>query len=101
MFIEHVQEDKDVLYHLSSIVTLPECNKAIANYLFIEYQCLPTPAIASHNVDLCSSQIDRSLLVLVEYYKVHLIHLYTQTQCANVSLSSFGRFRSCYLYVFT
>ncbi|CAF5213528.1 unnamed protein product, partial [Rotaria magnacalcarata] len=39
-----------------NIVTLPECNKSVAKYLFVGYQCLPTLTIVQSTYDLCSSQ---------------------------------------------
>ncbi|CAF5226516.1 unnamed protein product, partial [Rotaria magnacalcarata] len=68
-------------------VTLPECNRVTANYLFVEYQCLPTPAIVSNTADLCIGQISdfngtSGILQSTSYPS------YTQTQCTNVTLSS-------------
>jgi hypothetical protein len=69
-----------------NLVTLPECNNALANYLLVEYQCLPVPTIVSNSVDLCTGQIDpfggpSGLLKSPSYPS------YTQTQCANTTLS--------------
>ena len=70
-----------------NIVNLPECDRAVANYLMIEYQCIPTPAIAGNSAELCTAQIDNAgglsgLLKSPSYPS------YTQTQCANTTLSS-------------
>ncbi|CAF1401494.1 unnamed protein product [Rotaria magnacalcarata] len=68
-------------------VTLPECNKVMANYLLVEYQCLPTPTIVTNAADLCTGQINdisgNSGLLKSPSYPT-----YAQTQCANVSLTS-------------
>ncbi|CAF3420620.1 unnamed protein product, partial [Rotaria socialis] len=68
-------------------VTLPECNGVTASYLFVEYQCLPTPTIVSNTADLCTGQISdfngtSGILQSTSYPS------YTQTQCANATLSS-------------
>ncbi|CAF2070883.1 unnamed protein product [Rotaria magnacalcarata] len=68
-------------------VTFPECNRVTANYLFVEYQCLPTPTIVSNTADLCIGQISdfngtSGILQSTSYPS------YTQTQCTNVTLSS-------------
>jgi hypothetical protein len=69
-----------------NIVLLPECLNEVANYLFVEYQCLPTPTIAPHNVNLCTGKIDGGGISGV--LKSTSYPTYTQTQCPNNTLSS-------------
>lgn len=79
-------------------VPLPECNNAIANYLFVEYQCLPTPTIAPINLDLCTSQID-SVSGISGVLKSPSYPSYTQTQCGSVTLSYNVSDLVIYMYV--
>ena len=68
-------------------VILTECNKAIASYLFVEYQCLPTPTIAENVQDLCSLQPNQ-LSEVSGVLRSPSYPTYVQGQCANVTLSS-------------
>ncbi|CAF2721674.1 unnamed protein product [Rotaria sp. Silwood2] len=70
-----------------SQVTLPECNNIVANYLFVEYQCLPTPTIVPNTADLCTGKID-DIADGSGVLKSSLYPSYAQTQCANVTLST-------------
>ncbi|CAF0789376.1 unnamed protein product [Adineta ricciae] len=70
-----------------SIFNLAECDEAIANYLSIQYQCLPTATIVPTIADACSNPNDQltpisGLLQSTSYPN------YTQTQCANTTLSA-------------
>ncbi|CAF4600407.1 unnamed protein product, partial [Rotaria sp. Silwood1] len=68
-------------------VPLPECNKVVANYLFVEYQCLPTPTIVQNSVDLCTGQIN-DVAGNSGIFKSPSYPSYTQTQCPNVTLGT-------------
>jgi len=68
-------------------VTLAKCNEAVANYLFIEYQCLPTPAIVENSQDLCFAQTDR-LADLSGILQSPSYPNYVTSQCNNVTLGS-------------
>jgi hypothetical protein len=70
-----------------NIFNLPECERAIANYLFVEYQCLPTLNIASNVNDICISQTNE-LSGVSGILKSRSYPSYTQQQCTNVTLSS-------------
>lgn len=80
-------------------VQLLECQNQIANYLFVDYQCLPTIAIASNNGSSCTGQIDHAAgisgtLISPSY------PTYTQAQCTNNTLSSLvGSDLVIYLYL--
>ena len=71
-----------------NIVTLPECNNAIANYLLVEFQCLPTPAVVPNSLELCTNQINQFGGVS-GVLKSSSYPSYTQTQCENTTVNSF------------
>ncbi|CAF4128413.1 unnamed protein product, partial [Adineta steineri] len=79
-------------------VPIPECNNGIASYLFVEYQCLPTPTIVASSTDLCTAQIDiitgpSGMLKSPSY------PTYAQSQCANVTLNSSDSNMVMYMYL--
>ena len=70
----------------TNTVSLPECSGVAAKYLFIEYQCLPTLAIAESKADLCTVQPNQlnsisGILTSASYPS------YTPTQCLTASLA--------------
>ena len=70
-------------------IYLPECNGTMANYLFVDYICLPTPPIASYISDLCTGQLtigDGPSGVL----KSPSYPFYTPATCPNVTLTTNG-----------
>ena len=69
-----------------NIVLIAECNNVQANYLAIEYQCLPTLSIASHVADLCTGKIDTAGTSGI--FTSPSYPTYTQSQCANTTLIS-------------
>ncbi|CAF0929763.1 unnamed protein product [Rotaria sordida] len=69
-------------------VPLPECNNIFANYLFVEYQCLPTPTIVPNTVDLCTGQIE-DIAGNSGIFKSPSYPSYIQTQCPNVTLNTY------------
>ncbi|UJR25447.1 hypothetical protein I4U23_006794 [Adineta vaga] len=81
-----------------SSVNLPECNKAIATYLFVEYQCLPTPTIITTSADLCSGQLS-SVTGPSGLLKSPSYPSYVQTQCDNVTLSTDSAALVAYIYL--
>ncbi len=70
-----------------NLVILPECSNAVAEYLFVEYQCLPSPTVASNKGDLCQGKIDHAAGVS-GLFKSLTYPTYTPEQCANNTLSS-------------
>lgn len=70
-----------------NLIPLLECNNQTATYLFVEYQCLPTPTIATNNGILCTGKIDYAAGVS-GVLKSPSYPTYTQTQCSNNTLSS-------------
>ena len=69
-------------------VILTECDRSTANYLFVEYQCLPTPGIAENVQDLCTFQANQ-LGELSGVLRSPSYPVYAQSQCPNVTFSSF------------
>ncbi|CAM4866317.1 unnamed protein product [Rotaria socialis] len=83
-----------------NIVTLPECNKSVAKYLFVGYQCLPTLTIVQSTYDLCSSQT-LNLFGSSGIIKSDSYPSYKPTQCNNVTIGlpdSSDRVIFMYLY---
>ncbi|CAF0750564.1 unnamed protein product [Adineta steineri] len=65
---------------------LSECGQTIANYLFVQYQCLPTSTIVSNINDICTNQ-NNQLSPISGILQSTLYPSYTQTQCINITLS--------------
>ena len=68
-----------------SVVTLSQCNQASADYLSIEYQCLPTLTIAQTIHDLCANQTTQ-LTGVSGILKSPSYPSYMESQCTNVIL---------------
>ncbi len=68
-----------------NVVLLPECNNVQANYLSVEYQCLPTLSIASTNDDICTAKLDTAGVSGILRSTTYPV--YTQSQCLNVTLN--------------
>ncbi|CAF1605813.1 unnamed protein product, partial [Adineta ricciae] len=81
-----------------NLVTMNECNKATANYLFVEYQCLPTPSIAASSSDLCSGQLS-TITGTSGVLQSPSYPTYFQTTCPNVTLSSDAGNLVAYMYL--
>lgn len=69
-----------------SVILISECSDVQANYLAIEFQCLPTLSIASNVSELCNGKIDTAgvsgIFVSPSY------PTYTQSRCTNTTLTS-------------
>jgi hypothetical protein len=82
-----------------NLVTLSQCKNAIANYLFVEYQCLPTLNIAQNVQDLCTFEPSK-LGDISGVLKSPSYPTYASTKCNNVTLSSFdGSNLVMYIYL--
>ncbi len=69
-----------------NFVLLPECNYVQANYLSVEYQCLPTASIASSNANICTGQIDAAGVSGV--LRSLTYPTYSQSECLNATLNA-------------
>ena len=83
-----------------NIFNLPECDKAIANYLFVEYQCLPTLTIVPNIDDICISQTNELSGVSGALKSTFISILYTTTMY-ECNIKCTGSFEFSYIYVYT
>ncbi len=86
---DHVYEDcsgKQVCsVSFDTIVILSQCNQVPADYLSVEYQCLPTLIVAQNVHDLCTNQTNY-LTGASGILKSPSYPTYTEAVCVNVTL---------------
>ncbi|UJR23452.1 hypothetical protein I4U23_026456 [Adineta vaga] len=70
-----------------SIFNLPECDKAIANYLSVQYQCLPAASIVPNINNICTNQMNE-LIPISGLLQSTSYPSYIPSQCVHVTLSS-------------